>query len=56
MQLPGYLEFEISQHHIKQTLVETLTDMIGIVSHIMHEVKQVGGFIRPYLVHLIRLR
>ena len=30
MQLLGYLEFEISQHHIKETFIETLTDIIGI--------------------------
>ena len=29
MQLPGYLELAISQHHIKETFVETLTDIIG---------------------------
>ena len=30
MQLPEYFEFEMSQHHIKETFVETLTDIIGI--------------------------
>ena len=45
MQLPEYLEFEISQHHIKETLIEALTDII------IHEMVQVGGFIRLYLIY-----
>ena len=30
MQVPVFLELEIFQHHIKETFVETLTDIIGI--------------------------
>ena len=41
MQLPGYLEFEIYQHHIK----ETLTDIIGIT--LTHNAQSYAGFWLP---------
>ena len=42
MQLSGYLELEISQHYIKETLIETLTDIIGIV--LTHNARSYAGW------------
>ena len=42
MQLPGYLEFEFSQHRIKETFIETLTDIIGIA--LTHNARCYAGY------------
>ena len=46
MQLPGYLEFEISRHHIKETFIETfietLTAIIGIA--LTHNARSYAGW------------